>query len=94
MENLEAIAGRVGRVICSEDQYPETLLESAGLVSELTVAFEAAQQRELAAGDLPIELAPDSLLAEQAALEPAEPDPLPPEELERLMRELLEAEYA
>ncbi len=88
MENLEKIAGRVGRVACSPDQHPETLLESAGLVSELAVAFEAVQQRELAPGDLPAEAAP----APPAGPAAAAPDPLSPEELERMMRELLEAE--
>ncbi len=47
METLERIAARVGRVACSPDNSPESLLESAGLVSELATEFEEFQRRLL-----------------------------------------------
>ncbi len=82
MEQLERIAARVGRVACSPDHSPEALLESAALVSELATEFEAVQRRVLAPGDLPIaDSAPD--LA-----------PPTPEEIERVVRVILDSESA
>ena len=80
MEQLEKIAARVGRVACSPDHSPEALLESAALVAELTTQFERVQQRIVAAGDLPV--APAS----------AELGPPSPEEIERVVREILASE--
>jgi hypothetical protein len=82
MEQLERIAARVGRVACSPDNSPEAMLESAALVSELATEFEAVQQRIVSPGDLPIE--PPA---------PGSAD-LSPEEIERVVREILNTDCA
>ncbi len=84
MEELERIASRIGRVACSPEHSDEALLESAGLVSELAVEFEAMQQRTLRAGDLPV----DATSTEP----PPDDGAITPEELDRVVREILSNE--
>ncbi len=83
MEELERIASRIGRVACSPEHSDEALLESAGLVSELAVEFEAVQQRTLRAGDVPVDA---------ASSESPDDGAITPEELDRVVREILSSE--